>query len=666
MPHQQNPAVAASQATKNRYDLTKPNEAAEFYVVCGHPVVPVQPRAKNPYAKDWQQHPLRTVEDVQKHWAAYPDDNIGLFMGDEYVALDFDTKDGKAGARTLAWLAAKYPPVRTTLTQRSQSGGWHKLFKLKPEQQQKLRKHTNVKLGPCPDYSGLDIIAGNSILLAAPSATPVGMYRWKDLDADIAEMPDDLFELLLGLEHGGREPANDPAPQSPSAKPPKVELPDHIVALLKHGHSTASGYKSPSEARAAAYRALRTVGYTVDHIVSVLEKSPLRDHADTTRPPLSGDALRKDVESVLALPYTGSTGNTGDSGMPTPRSTPGLFKDYATLCGIANGRRWIVKGLIPSDGTGIIYGESGSYKTFVALDLALHIAHGMPWCGRKTVSGPVLYIAGEGGTSLRYRIEAWHQRHDLAPDTAALRVCTNPLPLNDATCVARVKAEIQRLRTEIGDPVLIVVDTLSQNFDGDENSSSEIATFLRTLATEIRGICPGSSLILIHHSGHDKTRARGSSAIRANSDFMFRMEGFAHTAKLIGEKMKDADLPEPLVFDLRVVNLDEDEDGTPISSLAAAFSDGLSTCTPATGPRRYSKHYAMLLTVMRGFKEGALEVEIREAFYKACPQLTEEARRQGFNRALETAQQDRSIVRSPTGVLSLAAGSTKDADDIEA
>ena len=662
MPHQQNPAAAAPPPSEKQYDLTKLNEAANFYVLCGHPVVPVRPHAKTPYTKNWQQHPLRTAEDVQKHWAAHPDDNIGLLMDDEYVALDIDTKDGKAGARTLAWLAAKYPPIRTTLTQRSQSGGWHKLFKLKPEQQQKLGKHTNVRLGPCPENSGLDIITGNAIIVAAPSATPVGVYRWKDVHADIAEMPDDLFELLLGLEQVAREPANDPAPQSPSAKPPKVELPDQIIALLKYGYSTASGYKSPSEARAAVYRALCTAGYAVDHVAIVLEKSPLRYHADTTRRPLSGDALRRDIESVLALPYTGSTGSTGESGTPAPYSTPGLFKDYATLCGIANSRRWIVKGLIPSDGTGIIYGESGSYKTFVALDLALHIAHGIPWCGRKTLSGPVLYIAGEGGTSLRYRIQAWHQHHDLAPDTAALLVCTTPLPLNDATYVARVKAEIQQIRAEIGDPVLIVVDTLSQNFDGDENSSSEMAAFLRTLATEIRAICPGSSVILIHHTGHDTKRARGSYTIKANTDFMFRLEGQAHKATLTCEKMKDAECPAPLTFDLHMMELGVDEDADPRSSLAAEFSP--NAAASATSYRRHSKHSATLLAVMRGFAHGAQEVEIREAFNKACPELGKDARGKAFTRALDSTLLDGSIIRSANGVLSLPANAVEEEHDI--
>ncbi|NGP40154.1 hypothetical protein GFK33_27180, partial [Salmonella enterica subsp. enterica serovar 4,[5],12:i:-] len=79
-------------------------------------------------------------------------------------------------------------------------------------------------------------------------------------------------------------------------------------------------------------RALCAAGYTAEHIAYVIEKSPLRYHADRTRPPLSGNALLQDIKRVLALPYTESTGSERDSGTPRTHITPGLFKDYTTLC----------------------------------------------------------------------------------------------------------------------------------------------------------------------------------------------------------------------------------------------------------------------------------------------------------------------------------------------
>jgi RecA-family ATPase len=65
------------------------------------------------------------------------------------------------------------------------------------------------------------------------------------------------------------------------------------------------------------------------------------------------------------------------------------FLSYSELAILSKGRSWLVKGLIPSDGIGILFGPSRSYKSFTAIDCMSHIAHGKDWCGRKTKSGSV-------------------------------------------------------------------------------------------------------------------------------------------------------------------------------------------------------------------------------------------------------------------------------------
>jgi len=295
--------------------------AAALYARCGRAIVPVHPNAKNPYKQDWEKEPFRTGEEAKAHWQKHPNDNIGWMMGDEYIALDFDFRDDKQGRNTLAWLAQHYPAIRATLTQRSQSGGWHKVFRLKPEQRGKLRKHSNAKLGPSSANSGLDILTGNAIIVVAPSTTPTGAYRWKDKEADTLEMPDDLFKLLLTIEHVQPEPANDSAAPVLGEKPPPVELDDATMALLAKGWTPGCGHPSPSEVRAAIYRAFRAAGYTMAHIVYVLSMEKfqhLRQHRDTARQPLSGQALADDIKRVLSLPYSESTKHGAGGGAPNP------------------------------------------------------------------------------------------------------------------------------------------------------------------------------------------------------------------------------------------------------------------------------------------------------------------------------------------------------------
>ncbi|WP_416382120.1 MULTISPECIES: AAA family ATPase [Lelliottia] len=65
-----------------------------------------------------------------------------------------------------------------------------------------------------------------------------------------------------------------------------------------------------------------------------------------------------------------------------------------------------VKGLIPAGALCSIYGPGGSFKSFLAVSLACHIASGTSWGGRRINQGAVLFIFGEGGTSVSRRIRA--------------------------------------------------------------------------------------------------------------------------------------------------------------------------------------------------------------------------------------------------------------------
>ena len=64
-------------------------------------------------------------------------------------------------------------------------------------------------------------------------------------------------------------------------------------------------------------------------------------------------------------------------------------------------REYLVKGLLDRGAFSVLYGEAGSGKTHVALDLALHLAQGLNWQDRKTKQGSVIYVAAEGGLAAR-------------------------------------------------------------------------------------------------------------------------------------------------------------------------------------------------------------------------------------------------------------------------
>ncbi len=60
---------------------------------------------------------------------------------------------------------------------------------------------------------------------------------------------------------------------------------------------------------------------------------------------------------------------------------------------------WRIRDVLPAEGSGVIYGRSGSGKTFAAIDLCCHVAAGRPWRGHTTKGGTVAYVALEGAGS---------------------------------------------------------------------------------------------------------------------------------------------------------------------------------------------------------------------------------------------------------------------------
>lgn len=228
--------------------------------------------------------------------------------------------------------------------------------------------------------------------------------------------------------------------------------------------------------------------------------------------------------------------------------------------------RWLVKKMIPADSVGLLFGGSDTFKSFIALDLALHVAHGLPWLGKKTAQGPVVVIAAEGGSGIWRRIQAWHLEHGLPWDEVPLFVM--PTALDLGTDASRVCEAVKEAAIE---PALVIVDTMAATFGGEENSAGEVSGYLRELALWFRGAWQ-CSVLVIHHTGHSANeRPRGSSALKANVDFMFgcyRDEGeMLATVECL--KQKDGEKPAPTSFALSVRDIEYDEDGDKVTSLVA-------------------------------------------------------------------------------------------------
>lgn len=229
---------------------------------------------------------------------------------------------------------------------------------------------------------------------------------------------------------------------------------------------------------------------------------------------------------------------------------------------------YVIKHFLPAQSLCSIYGPSGSYKSFLAVSWACHIAAGMEWSGRKVTAGAVLYIVGEGGVGVPRRIRAWEQATGKKVDN--LWLVNRPVFPERREEVDEVIRASKQIKAECGVPVqLIVIDTLARCFGGDdENNARDMGAFIEGCDNIKR--LTGASVLVVHHSGKDEAKgARGSSSFRAalDAEFSVKREGDGKALILTCTKMKDAEEPQKKAYDLRTVELFQDDDGENICSL---------------------------------------------------------------------------------------------------
>lgn len=209
---------------------------------------------------------------------------------------------------------------------------------------------------------------------------------------------------------------------------------------------------------------------------------------------------------------------------------------------------WLIPNVLPAAGIGMIYGESGSYKSFLALDMALCLAFGVPgqW-GAPPVKNDVLFLAGEGTVATaKKRWPAWMEWQDIQFRNDHRFLIKDRVPFyTDSDAWEHVKADLAELKAK---PSLIVIDTLTRLLTGlDENSAKDasiITNFMEQLARYYECF-----VLAIHHTGKDQNKgARGSSAFYANMDTVISTKLKVGGTEMRVRKQKDADVSDDISY----------------------------------------------------------------------------------------------------------------------
>lgn len=179
-------------------------------------------------------------------------------------------------------------------------------------------------------------------------------------------------------------------------------------------------------------------------------------------------------------------------------------------------RRWLVEGLWAEEAVGIVGGEPKCCKSFLALDIVVSVASGMPCLRRFPVPrcGRVLLFAAEDALHVvRRRLEGIARAAGVELPSLDIRVITAP----------SVRLDIREDRKRLADtvaalsPRLLLLDPFVRLHRVDENVSAEVAPllgFLRDLQREQH-----TSVVVVHHAKKGAGRARYGQALRGTSEF---------------------------------------------------------------------------------------------------------------------------------------------------
>jgi hypothetical protein len=483
---------------------------------------------KHPRIMEWQKNASNDIEKVSTWWDMYPAANIGLATG-EIIVVDVDDKE----------LAIEYiQKLEDCKTVSVETGkGYHYYFKA-PD----FHLGNRAKFLP-----GIDLRGEGGYVVAPPSIHYSGhTYCWKNNPDEYSLQGLPPFILSALSERIQKE--------ATTAEGEKIMQGGRDNALASLGgtlRKTGCGYET-------VYAAL--YARNQEACIPPLDEPDVERIAKSVCRYATGDELNQELINEGAAIWEGMRKNNEQKNIfpLTLYSDLGVTKP-----------QWIIKGFLEDKSLGLIFGSSGSGKSYLAIDLAACIVSGKPFCDHQIKKqGPVVYIAGEGFSGISRRLRAWEIKHALSLKECPILISHKPCALGDPELMTHVEQSVERIKEKYGCISLVIIDTWARNMVGDENSTQDTGNAIRSLdALRLKNDC---TALIIHHSGQaESDRARGSSALRAALDVEYKVSISDEIVTLTNTKMKDGEPPDPLMFCFDHIDLGvEDEDGEIIFSAA--------------------------------------------------------------------------------------------------
>ena len=251
----------------------------------------------------------------------------------------------------------------------------------------------------------------------------------------------------------------------------------------------------------------------------------------------------------------------------------------------------LIKGVLTKGELSLLLGESQSGKSFLAIDIAMAVARGVNWFGKRVRRGGVIYQAGESAVGVRRkRFPAYRIHHDCAREPLPVVLLQAPLDLysSDDPTEAFIEECKHWARTFDVPLELLVIDTFNKATPGaNENDGKDMGLVLAR-CDRIRQ-ATGAHVMLVHHMNAGGTKARGHTSLFANVENVILVRHVPDHSDSDGRKIREAVIAKQkdgedgvsFRFVLPQVEIGHDGDGDRVTSCVVAPPAGATGETSA-------------------------------------------------------------------------------------
>lgn len=177
-------------------DLNKYKDSAVKYVEMGYSITPIVKGTKANFRQKWSTEAISDIESAKRWWNRYPNDNIAIITGKRsrnLIIIDVDRKNSEDGTKAIKEWESQHDKLPKTLMATTPNNGLHYYYFVGDDLLEETDKYIKNK---SKYYAGIDVRYNGGLIVAPPSTTKKGEYKWKNKGVPIAYVNENVINFL--------------------------------------------------------------------------------------------------------------------------------------------------------------------------------------------------------------------------------------------------------------------------------------------------------------------------------------------------------------------------------------------------------------------------------------------------------------------------------------